>query len=286
MREIGFIGTGIMGAAMAGHLMDAGYSLRVYNRSKEKAQQLIDRGAQWRESPADCVRDAEACITIIGTPRDVETVYLGRDGLIEAAKPGAYLIDMTTSSPRLAQHIFEAAKARGVSSIDAPVSGGDAGAKNATLSIMAGGMDEAFSACLPLFECMGKTVTLAGGPGAGQHTKMANQIAIAGTIAGVTEAIVYAKTMGLAPETVLQCISGGAAGSFQLSALGPKMIQDDFAPGFYIKHYLKDMGIALDEADQHKLTLEVLRQVEGMYRELRARGMEDLGTQALIQYYE
>ncbi len=286
MREIGFIGTGIMGAAMAGHLMDARYSLRVYNRSKEKAQPLIDRGAQWRETPADCVRDADACITIIGTPRDVETVYLGRDGLIEAARPGAYLIDMTTSSPRLAQHIFEAAKARGVFSIDAPVSGGDAGAKNAALSIMAGGTEEAFSACLPLFERMGKTITLAGGPGAGQHTKMANQIAIAGTIAGVTEALTYAKAMGLSPETVLACISGGAADSFQLRSNGPKMIEGDFAPGFYIKHYLKDMGIALDEADQRGLSLEVLRQVEGMYRELRARGMEDLGTQALIQYYK
>ena len=286
MREIAFIGTGIMGAAMAGHLMDAGYSLRVYNRSKEKAQPLIDRGAQWRESPADCVRDAEACITIIGTPRDVETVYLGRDGLIEAARPGAYLIDMTTSSPRLAGHIFEAAKARGVSSIDAPVSGGDAGAKNATLSIMAGGTEEAFSDCLPLFACMGKTITLAGGPGAGQHTKMANQIAIAGAIAGVSEALTYAKAMGLSPETVLQCISGGAADSFQLRSNGPKMNAGDFAPGFYIRHYLKDMGIALEEADQRGLSLEILRQVEGMYRGLRARGMEDLGTQALIQYYE
>ncbi len=286
MREVGFVGTGIMGAAMAGHLMDAGFSLRVYNRSKEKAQPLIERGAQWRESPADCVRDAEACITIIGTPRDVETVYLGRDGLIEAARPGAYLIDMTTSSPRLAEHIFEAAKARGISSIDAPVSGGDVGARNATLSIMAGGTEEAFSACLPLFACMGKSITRAGGPGAGQHTKMANQIAIAGAVAGVCEAITYAKTMGLSPETVLQCISGGAAGSFQLSALGPKMIAGDFAPGFYIKHYLKDMGIALDEADQHGLSLEVLRQVDCMYRELRAQGLEELGTQALIKYYE
>lgn len=176
MRNVAFIGTGIMGAAMAGHLMNAGYALRVFNRTKEKAQPLLERGAIWRDTPADCVRDAEACITVIGTPQDVEEVYFGSNGILQGARPGTYLIDMTTSSPKLAQRIYEAAKQRSVFSLDAPVSGGDMGAKNATLSIMVGGDEAAFTACRELFACMGKTVTHAGGPGAGQHTKMANQI--------------------------------------------------------------------------------------------------------------
>lgn len=286
MRNIAFIGTGIMGAAMAGHLMTAGYALRVFNRTKEKAQPLIEQGAIWRDSPADCVRDADACITVIGTPEDVEEVYFGSNGVLQGARPGTYLIDMTTSSPQLAQRIHEAALQRSLFSLDAPVSGGDTGAKNATLSIMVGGEEAAFTACRELFTCMGKTVTHAGGPGAGQHTKMANQIVISGTIAGVTEAIVYAKAMGLSPETVLSCISGGAADSFQLRANGPKMSAGDFAPGFYIKHFLKDMGIALNEAEQRELSLQVLSKVESMYGELRDKGLENLGTQALIRYYE
>lgn len=286
MQTIAFIGTGIMGAAMAGHLMDAGYALRVYNRTKEKAQQLLSRGAVWCDSPAACVREADAAITMVGYPGDVEETYLGENGLVRAARPGTILIDMTTSSPQLAARIYEAAKARGVLSIDAPVSGGDVGAKNAALSIMAGGDEEAYAAAVPLFSRMGKNIARVGGPGAGQHTKMANQIAIAGAIAGVCEALAYTKAMELSPEAVLGCIGGGAAASWQLSNNAPRMLAGDFAPGFYIRHYCKDMGIALDEAAQKGLSLAVLEQVNEMYRTLCARGMEDLGTQALIQYYE
>lgn len=286
MRSIAFIGTGIMGAAMAGHLMDAGYALFVYNRTKEKAQGLLDRGAVWKDSPADCVKDADAAITIVGYPKDVEETYFGARGLLAAAKPGTLLIDMTTSSPALACRIYDAAAAKGLFAVDAPVSGGDAGARNATLSIMAGGDQEAVERAMSLFRCMGKSIVHMGPAGAGQHTKMANQIAIAGTIAGVSEAVAYAHAAGLSAETVLSAIGGGAAASWQLTNNGAKMEAGDFAPGFYIKHFLKDMGIALDEAGQRDLSLPILERVDALYRELSAGGYDDLGTQAILKYYE
>ncbi len=286
MSAIAFIGTGIMGAAMAGHLLDAGHALFVYNRTREKAQPLLNRGAVWKDTPADCVKEAEFAITMVGYPHDVEETYFGAQGLFSAAGPGTVLIDMTTSSPKLAKRIYEEAKKRGLSALDAPVSGGDMGAKNATLAIMAGGDEKAFERALPLLCCMGKTVSRIGGAGAGQHTKMANQIAVAGAAAGVSEAISYAKAAGLNAEAVVKAISGGAASSFQLANNGPKMLQKDDAPGFYIKHFVKDMNIALEEARDVDLMLPMLSTVAAMYEDLCERGFQDLGTQALIRYYK
>ena len=287
MHTIGFIGLGVMGASMAQHLIEAGYRLRIYNRTKAKAQPLLNRGAVWCETPGNCVQGAEAAITMVGFPPDVEAVYFGEKGLLSQAAPGTYLIDMTTSSPSLAQRIYQAAKAKGVFALDAPVSGGDIGAKNATLSIMAGGDPEAFAACRPLFEAMGKTITLAGGPGAGQHTKAANQIAVAGAISGVCEAIAYARAAGLDVDTMYACISGGAAGSWQLANHGASILKGNDAPGFFIKHYIKDMDIARQAAEENGLTLPMLDTVLEMYRDFMAKNSQngELGIQALIHYY-
>lgn len=286
MKTIGFIGTGIMGSAMAGHLLEAGYNLRVYNRTKAKAEALLEKGAIWCETPALCAKGAEAVITIVGYPRDVEAVYLGEGGLIEKAELGTYIIDMTTSSPELAQRIYKAAKAKGLYSLDAPVTGGDIGAKNAALTIMVGGDKEAFDVCKQLFSKLGKKIGHVGGPGAGQHAKMANQIAIAGTIAGLSEALAYVKKVGADAEAVLSCISSGSAASRQMDTYAERILNEDFDAGFYIKHFCKDMGIALTEASERGLPLEVLKKVNDMYKSLCEKGMEELGTQALIRYYE
>ena len=286
MKTIGFIGTGIMGSAMAGHLLEAGYNLKVYNRTKAKAAALLERGAIWCETPALCVKGAEAVISIVGYPKDVEAIYLGEGGLIEKAAPGTYLIDMTTSSPALAIKIYNAAKKAGLYALDAPVTGGDIGAKNAALTIMAGGDKEAFDACKELFSKLGRQIGYVGGAGAGQHAKMANQIAIAGTIAGLSEALAYVKKVGADAEAVLSLISSGSAASRQMDTYAARILSGDFAAGFYINHFCKDMGIALDEASQRGLLLEVLKKVNDMYASLCEEGMENLGTQALIQYYD
>lgn len=286
MKNIAFIGVGVMGRSMVQNLMNAGYALRVYTRTREKAAAVVARGARWCGSVADCVQDAEAVITMVGYPQDVEEVYFGEGGVIQNARPGAYLIDMTTTEPALSERIYAQAKARGLASLDAPVSGGDAGAKNATLAIMAGGDRAAFDACLPLFEAMGKAITYTGGPGCGQHTKMANQIAIAGAAAGVCEALSYARAVGLDPEAMLEAISTGSAASWQLTHQMPKMIAHDYAPGFYCKHFIKDMKIADDSARANGAELPVLQTVLGMYRSLAEAGYGDLGNQALIKYYE
>ena len=286
MKTIGFIGTGIMGSAMAGHLLEAGYNLKVYNRTKAKAAALLERGAIWCETPALCAKGAEAVISIVGYPKDVEAIYLGEGGLIEKAAPGTYLIDMTTSSPALAIKIYNAAKKAGLYALDAPVTGGDIGAKNAALTIMAGGDKEAFDACKELFSKLGRQIGYVGGAGAGQHAKMANQIAIAGTIAGLSEALAYVKKVGADAEAVLSLISSGSAASRQMDTYAARILSGDFAAGFYIKHFCKDMGIALTEASQRGLLLEVLKKVNDMYASLCDEGMENLGTQALIQYYD
>ena len=284
-KRIGFIGTGDMGEAMAHHLQAAGHTLTVYNRTKEKALSLIADGAHWADSPKACAAGQDVVITMVGFPKDVEEVYLGAEGIFSGAKAGAYLIDMTTTSPSLAQRLAKEGAQRGMRVLDAPVSGGDTGAKNATLSIMVGGRDEDFAAVKDIFDCMGTSVLLVGGPGAGQHVKMANQIAIAGAVSGVAEAIAYGQTMGLDVKLMLAAISGGAAGSWQMSHNGPKMVSGDNAPGFYIKHFLKDMKIALAEGKAQGLDLPVLRQVYDEYDALQQEGMGDLGTQALIQAY-
>ena len=283
--DIGFIGIGVMGESMARHLLRAGHSLTVYNRTKSKAEKLLGEGAAWAESAGACARGQDVVITIVGFPKDVEEVYLGEGGILQNAKPGATLIDMTTTSPALWQRIAAEAQKRGLHPLDAPVSGGDSGARNATLSIMVGGAQEDFGAMRPLFACMGKSITLTGGPGCGQHTKMANQIAIAGCVAGVAEAIRYGEAGGLDIGNMLGCISAGAAGSWQMSNNGPKMAAGDYAPGFFIKHFIKDMRIAVEEAEKSGASLPVLAQVLSMYEGMQARGQGDLGTQAIIEAY-
>ena len=281
---VGFIGLGVMGAAMASHLLDAGYALTVYNRTKSKADTLIARGAKWVENPADVASASDIVITIVGFPKDVEEVYLGEHGIL-SAKKGGYVIDMTTSSPKLAKKIYAEAKRRSIAALDAPVSGGDIGARNASLVIMVGGDRAAYDAVLPRFECIGRTIRYFGEAGSGQYTKMANQIAIASGMMGVAEAIVYAEKAGLDATEVLETISGGAAGSWSLSNLGPRMIKGDSAPGFYIKHFIKDMRIAIESATEMNLDLPGLKLAKRLYDELAARGMEDDGTQAIIRWY-
>jgi len=284
--NIGFIGTGVMGKSMAGHLMAAGHRLFVYTRTKAKAAELLERGADWRDSPAELAEDCEVVISIVGYPSDVEAIYLGDGGIVEHANPGAYLIDMTTSSPSLARRIHAAAAARGVHALDAPVSGGDVGAREARLSIMVGGDRAAFEAMRPIFAAMGKNIVLQGGPGAGQHTKMSNQIAIASGMMGVCESLAYAKKAGLDPSVVLQSIESGAAGSWSLSNLGPRIIAGNFEPGFYVKHFIKDMKIALDSADEMGLELPGLALARTLYERLSDAGFAEKGTQALYKLFE
>lgn len=285
LKKIGFIGLGVMGRSMAFNLLKAGFSLTVYNRTKTLAEDLTAAGARWAGSPAEVMRDCDAAITIVGYPRDVEQVYFGEKGLFEGFSAGKLAIDMTTSSPLLAEKIGAKALELGGCALDAPVSGGDVGAKNASLSIMAGGPEEAFEEAVPLFAAMGKSWKLQGGWGAGQHTKMANQIAIASNMMGVCEALAYARRAGLNQEAVLAAISGGAAGSFSMSNLAPRMLKGDFKPGFYVKHFIKDMGIALECARQMKLELPGLALADRLYRKLAERGGENDGTQALYRLY-
>ena len=282
--RIGFVGLGIMGQSMAGHLLAAGHALRVYNRSADKARALVERGAVWCDTPGAAAAGSDVVITMVGYPRDVEEVWLGADGVLAQAK-GALLIDMTTSSPDLAQRLAREAAARGCRALDAPVSGGDLGAREARLSIMAGGDAQAFADALPILQLMGKTIVHTGGPGTGQHTKMCNQVVIASTIMGVCEGLAYARSAGLDLDVVLQCISGGAAGSFQLTVMGPKIVKGDFAPGFMIEHFLKDLSIALAEADRMQLQLPGAAQARKLYAQLVEGGHGRDGTQALSLLY-
>ncbi len=284
--RVGFVGLGIMGRSMAGHLQKAGYELHVYNRTKSKADELLEGGATWHDSPGEVAANADVVITMVGYPADVEEVYLGAGGIIEKAAPGAYLVDMTTSEPSLAVRIAEAASARGLHSLDAPVSGGDVGARNATLSIMVGGAAEDFEAVRPLLEIMGENIRLQGGPGAGQHTKMCNQIVVAGNMLAVAEGLTYARKSGLDPEEVLKSIGTGAAQSFLLNGLGPKMIAGDFAPGFFVHHFIKDMTIALKEAEAMGADLPALKTAKRLYEKVAAAGAREDGTQALIKAYD
>ena len=286
MKKIGFIGIGVMGGPMALNLMRAGYELTVYSRTKAKCEAVLAAGARWADSPAACAARQDAALTMVGYPRDVEQVYFGADGILEAVQQGILLIDLTTTSPELAKRIFAAAKERDADALDAPVSGGDTGAKAGTLAIMVGGEEPAFERAKPILEAMGKNVVYEGPAGSGQHTKMANQIAIAGAVSGVCEAIAYGRAQGLDLERMLATIGSGAAGSWQMTGNGPKMVSGDFAPGFYIKHFIKDMAIASEEAKKTGLSLEMLDGVLGMYRALEELGLGDLGTQALIRYYE
>ena len=282
---IAFIGIGVMGISMARNLMKEGHTLRVYTRTASKAAPLVQEGAQQFDNIADCVLGAEAVITIVGYPKDVEQVYLHPGGILDSAQGGALLIDMTTTSPALWQRIAKDARAKGFRPLDAPVSGGDNGARAGTLAIMVGGEQADFDAALPLFECMGTTIILEGADGAGQHTKMANQIAIAGAVAGVAEAIRYGEAAGLNLTTMLDTISSGAAGSWQMNNNGRKMVSGDKAPGFFIKHFIKDLAISKEEGKQRGLKLPILNKTLKMYQEMEEQGKGDLGTQALIDLY-
>ena len=284
IKRIGFIGLGVMGASMASLLLGGGYELTVFNRTKEKAELLLAKGAKWAETPAEVAASSEVVITIVGYPKDVEDVYLGPNGILETKK-GGYVVDMTTSSPILAKRIFKEAKAKGIAALDAPVSGGDIGARNGQLVIMVGGDREAFNELKPVFELMGRTIRYFGAAGAGQYTKMVNQIAIASGMVGVAEAVAFAKKAGLDVTEVIETISGGAAASWTLSNLAPRMVRGDTAPGFFIKHIIKDMKIALECAEEMHLELPGLQLAKRLYDQLSARGMEDCGTQTLVQWY-
>jgi 3-hydroxyisobutyrate dehydrogenase-like beta-hydroxyacid dehydrogenase len=283
--RIGFIGTGVMGKSMIRHLMKGGYDLYIYNRTKEKARELINEGAHWCETPGELAESAPIIFTIVGYPSDVEELYLGKDGLLNRASRGTTLVDMTTSKPALAQRLYEEASEREMHMMDAPVSGGDVGAKQGTLAIMVGGEKDVFDTLLPLFRLFGENIQLQGRAGAGQYTKMANQIAVAGTMLGVSEALAYAKTSGLDQDNVLKSIQTGAARSFALSELAPRMVKGDFEPGFYIKHFIKDMRIAIESAEELGLKMPGLSLAKELYEKLAETGQENAGTQALYTYY-
>ncbi len=280
--RIGWIGTGVMGRSMCGHLMAAGYAATVFNRSPEKARPLVDKGARAADSPRAVAEASDVVFTIVGYPQDVREVTFGDRGTLAGSRPGTVLVDMTTSEPALAREIDQSARARQVHAVDAPVSGGDVGAREARLSIMIGGEQSVVAALRPLFETMGKTIVHQGPAGAGQHTKMVNQILIASTMVGVCEALLYGYRAGLDLNVVLESVSSGAAGSWSLSNLGPRMIAGNFEPGFFVEHFLKDMGIALAEARRMKLCLPGLALAESLYRAVDAHGYSRKGTHALM----
>lgn len=286
MKKIGFIGVGIMGKSMVRNLMKAGFEVAIYTRTKAKVEDVIAEGAIWRDTVKECVADRDAVISIVGYPKDVEEVYFGENGILKNLPKGGYAIDMTTSSPKLAVKIYETARAAGLHALDAPVTGGDGGAKAGTLTILAGGDRADFDACMPLFEAMGKNINYEGKAGNGQHTKMCNQIAIAGALAGACEAMVYAKNAGLDVDVMLKSISTGAAGSAQMNNVASKAAKDDYAPGFFLKHFIKDMSLADEEASERGTKLDVLEDVLGICKKLEEEGMGDLGTQALIKHYK
>lgn len=285
-QRIGFIGTGVMGQGMVTNLLNAGYQVTVYNRTKSKADSLVKRGATWADNLTAVASSTDIIITMVGYPSDVHHVYFAPDGLIAHARKKSFLIDMTTSKPSLAQEIYQAALQRGIYALDAPVSGGDVGAKNATLTIMVGGDEEAFNKVVPVLSHMGSHVLRQGNAGAGQHTKMCNQITIASNMIGVCEALAYAKKAGLDVEQVLKSISSGAAASWSLANLAPRILREDYAPGFYVKHFLKDLKIAIEESDKMELKLKGLQLAKSLYEELCMAGGQDYGTQSLFKIYE
>jgi 3-hydroxyisobutyrate dehydrogenase len=280
--RVGWIGTGVMGLSMCGHLLEAGYPATVHTRTRGRAEPLLERGARWADTPAAVAAVSDVVFTIVGYPVDVREVVLGEEGVLAGARPGSLLVDMTTSEPSLAVEIHAAAAKRDVAALDAPVSGGDVGARNATLSIMVGGDADALERVRPLLERMGKTIVHQGGPGAGQHTKMVNQILIATGMIGVCEALLYGYRAGLELETVLESVAGGAAGSWSLSNYGPRMLAGNFDPGFMVEHFVKDMGIALAEARRMNLSLPGLALAEQLYVALTAQGHGRKGTHSLL----
>ena len=285
LPAIGFIGTGVMGRSIASHLADAGYTLSVHNRTRSKAQDLLDAGAQWHDSAASVARTSDVVITMLGFPADVEETYMGAKGVIANARPGTLFIDMTTSSPLLARRIADACATHGMSSVDAPVSGGDVGARAATLVIMCGGDQSAFDRALPILQRLGKNVALLGAAGSGQHCKMANQVAVAVGMVAWCEALAYARKAGLDPQAVHASISGGAAGSWAMTNLAPRALAGNFAPGFYVKHILKDIRIAVESAEELGLDVPGLRCAHELYDRVAGLDWEEFGTQVLYRWY-
>jgi 3-hydroxyisobutyrate dehydrogenase len=279
--RISWIGTGVMGLSMCGHLLAKGAEVSVFTRTRQKAQPLLDQGATWAESPRSSAERSDIVFTMVGFPADVRAVYFSPDGVVAGTRAGSVLVDMTTTEPSLAIEIASAAAAREAHALDAPVSGGDVGARNGTLSIMAGGDAAALERVRPLLEAMGKTIVHEGGPGSGQHTKMCNQIVIAGTMIGVCESLIYGTRAGLDLETMLQSIRGGAAGCWTLDNLAPRVLKGNFDPGFMVEHFIKDMGIALEEAARMKVALPGLALVRQLYLAASAQGHGRSGTHAL-----
>ena len=282
-QHIGWIGTGVMGKSMCAHILNAGYKISVYNRTKEKAKELVDMGAIWCSNPREVAEKSDIVFTIVGFPNDVEEVYLGDNGILKSIKNGSVIVDMTTSEPSLAQTIYNEAKELGVSSLDAPVSGGDIGAQNGTLAIMIGGDKDTYEKVLPFFELMGKNISYMGKEGAGQHTKMSNQILIASTMIGTIESLLYAYKAGNDLDEVIKVIGKGAAGCWSINNLGPRIAKGNFEPGFFIKHFVKDMGIALKEAKFMNLSLPGLALAYQFYMYAMALGLENLGSQGLYK---
>ena len=281
ITRIGWIGTGVMGHSMCRHLMDAGFETTVFTRTRSKAEDLIAAGANWADSPKAVAQQSDVVFAIVGLPQDVREVFLGDSGILAGCQAGSIAVDMTTSDPDLATEIFEAAQSRGVEAIDAPVSGGDVGAKNGTLSIMIGGDEEAVAALQPCWNAMGKTVVRQGGPGAGQHAKVVNQILVGAGMIGVCESLLYAKQSGLDLETVLESVSSGAAGSWALSNLAPRIVDGNFDPGFFVEHFVKDLGIAIEQSERMNLNLPGLELAHQLYRKVMQNGDGKLGTHAL-----
>lgn len=285
MKKIGFIGTGVMGASIVKHLLSAGYEVNVYNRTKSKTDELVELGAIWKDTPKDIAQTSELIFTMVGFPEDVEEVYYSDNGIFSGVQSGSILIDLTTSQPSLAEKIYKTAKEKGVSALDAPVSGGDLGAKNGTVTTMVGGDEEAFEIVKPVFMTFSGTLELQGPAGCGQHTKMANQIMIAGTMTGLTELLVYAKAAGLNLEKVLKTVGGGSAANWSLQNYGPRILKEDYSAGFFVKHFIKDLGIALDEANKLGLNLPSTQNAKKLYDQLKDNGNGDDGTQALIKLW-
>ena len=284
--KIGFIGTGVMGNPMASHILKEGYELYVYNRTSVKTQSLVASGAHACDSPGSVAEMCDIIFAIVGFPKDVETVFLGSNGIVEKAKPGSIIVDMTTSTPDLAKKIASVAIKKGLHSLDAPVSGGDVGAKSGMLSIMVGGKKEIFDRVLPLFELMGSNVVYQGSAGSGQHTKMANQIGIASSMLAMCESLTYAKAAGLDQKTVLKSISSGAAGSWSLTNLAPRILRDDYEPGFFVRHFIKDMQIAIDSSEAMGIPIPGLKVAKAKFDQIADQGLDNKGTQAVIKAYE
>ncbi|MCB5952162.1 NAD(P)-dependent oxidoreductase [Enterococcus sp. BWT-B8] len=285
MKKIGFIGIGVMGHSIVMNMMKNNLTVSVYNRTKSKTDDLVKEGAVWRDTPKDIVENSEIIFTMVGFPSDVEDIYFKKDGIFDADVTNKILVDLTTSTPSLAEKIGAEAAERGGSALDAPVSGGDLGAKNGTLTIMVGGSEDAYNEVVPVFKTFGKTVNLQGSSGKGQHTKMANQIMIAGTMTGMSEMLVYAEKSGLNLDKVIETLGGGSASNWSMNNYAPRILKADYSPGFFVKHFIKDLRIALDEAEKMNLKLPATKLAEELYTCLADKGFEDDGTQALIKLW-